>query len=153
MLIRRASPDDLPLIRALEQQAETAAHWASREYDALFSPDAPRRVALVAADESSAPHLHGFVIARCGVGEWEIENVVVAKEQRQRGLGAALVGALLGLAREAAVTSVLLEVRQSNIAARKLYEKLGFSEIGRRPGYYREPPEDALILKISISVP
>ena len=108
---------------------------------------------LIAATEAGGSSLHGFVIARCGIDEWEIENVVVAAEERRHGVGSALVARLLEQAREAGVTSVLLEVRQSNPAARRLYEKLGFSEIGRRPGYYREPPEDALILKISIAVP
>jgi [ribosomal protein S18]-alanine N-acetyltransferase len=56
-------------------------------------------------------------------------------------------------ARESGITSVLLEVRPSNTAARRLYEKMGFSEAGRRPAYYREPQEDALLLKISISFP
>ena len=152
MLIRHATPDDLPLMIALEQQAPTAAHWSAREYDALFSPEAPRRIVLIAEDETGGSHLHGFVIGRCGIDEWEVENVVVAEEQRRHGVGSALVGQLLQEAREASVTSVLLEVRESNPAARRLYERLGFSEIGRRSGYYREPPEDALILRISISV-
>ena len=153
MLIRNATSDDVPLIRALEQRTATAAHWSSRQYDALFSPEAPGRVTLIATHEAGAPHLQGFVIARCGVEEWEIENVVVAEEQRRRGLGTALVGQLLEQARQSGVTSVLLEVRESNAAAQRLYEKLGFSEVGRRPNYYREPPEDALLLKISISFP
>ncbi len=153
VLIRHATPDDLPLIRTLEQQTETAAHWSSREYEALFSPEAPRRVVLIATDEADTSSLRGFIIARCGVDEWEIENVVVAPEQQRRGLGSALVGHLLHEARESGITSVLLEVRPSNTTARRLYEKMGFSEVGRRPGYYREPAEDALLLKISISFP
>lgn len=153
VLIRNATPDDVSFIRALEEQAETAAHWNSREYDALFSPGAPRRFVLIAADEAETSQLCGFVIARCGVDEWEIENVVVADQHRRSGLGTALLSQLLQQARESSITSVLLEVRHSNAAARRLYEKLGFSEVSRRPGYYREPPEDALILKISVSVP
>jgi ribosomal-protein-alanine N-acetyltransferase len=153
VLIRNATPDDIPFIRALEQQTETAAHWNSREYDALFSAEAPRRVVLVAADEANAANLCGFVIARCGVDEWEIENVVVAREQQRRGVGSALVGQLLHEVREAGIASALLEVRPSNTAARRLYEKMGFSVAGRRPGYYREPLEDALLLRISISFP
>jgi len=46
---------------------------------------------------------------------------------------------------------VLLEVRESNLAARKLYEKLGFSEEGRRSNYYHEPREDAMLLRTSIA--
>jgi len=153
VLIRKATADDVPSIRALEQQTGTAAHWSPREYDALFAAEAPRRIVLIATNEAGASLVCGFIVARCGIDEWEIENVVVAKEQRRRGLGRALVGQLLRAALHSGITSVLLEVRPSNTAARRLYEKLGFSETGRRPDYYREPPEDALLLKISIKFP
>ena len=146
MLIRPATPDDVPSIRALERQAETAAHWAEREYDALFAAEAPPRVTLVATSETEAGRVIGFVIARCATAEWEIENVVVAPEKRNRGVGIKIIRELLLLAQSEGATSVLLEVRESNLAARRLYEKLGFSQQGRRSNYYREPEEDALLL-------
>ncbi len=146
MLIRSATHADIPHMRALAQQADTAAHWSEREYEALFAPEAPRRTTLVAADENGVA---GFLIAMCGVDEWEIENVVVVSRRRQGGIGTALVRHLLDLARQAGIPVVLLEVRESNLPARRLYEKAGFSEIGRRPGYYDNPPEDALLLKFS----
>ncbi len=151
MLIRPAIPDDIPSIRALEQQAKTAAHWAEREYDALFAAEAPVRIALVAMNESDTAQIRGFVIARCALGEWEIENVVVADADRRLGIGTRLIRDLLHRAETAHATSVLLEVRESNAAARRLYEKLGFSEQARRSNYYRDPPEDALLLQISVA--
>jgi [ribosomal protein S18]-alanine N-acetyltransferase len=150
VLIRRATPDDVPAIRALEQQAETAAHWAEREYGALFAAEAPPRIALVAA-EANAGSVIGFVIARCATNEWEIENVVVAREKRKRGIGIRIIREMLLQAQSAGATSVLLEVRESNLAARRLYEKIGFSPQGRRSNYYREPGEDALLLSFSIT--
>lgn len=152
MLIRKATPEDIAIIRKLEHESETAAHWGEREYDALFASEAPRRIVLMAAEEAGEQVL-GFVIARCADDEWEIENVVVASSGRRRGLGSALVRSLLHQARRSGATSVLLEVRESNAAARGLYEKIGFNQVGKRPSYYREPPEDALLLKISISIP
>src|SRR5271165_7434881 len=152
VLIRPAIPGDLPSIRALERQADMAAHWAEREYDALFAADAPLRLALVAVNESDAAHIHGFVIARCTPDDWEIENVVVAREAQQLGVGTKLIRELLRRAHAAGVTSVLLEVRESNLAARQLYERLGFSSEGRRRNYYHEPGEDALLLRISVAV-
>ncbi len=146
MLIRPATPADVPRMRALEREVETAAHWGEREYGALFAADAPKRMALVATQQES---ICGFAIARCGADEWEIENVVVALDHRRAGVGSALVRQILLGAREAGAGSVLLEVRESNTAARQLYEKLGFIESGRRPGYYRDPPEDALLLRFS----
>jgi [ribosomal protein S18]-alanine N-acetyltransferase len=138
-------------MRALEQHAETAAHWAEREYDALFAAEAPPRIALVAISEEDVDRVVGFAIARCTTTEWEIENVVVAREQRRRGLGIKIIRELLIEAHSAGATSVLLEVRESNMAARRLYEKLGFSQQGRRGNYYREPEEDALLLCFSIT--
>jgi ribosomal-protein-alanine N-acetyltransferase len=153
VIIRKATPEDLPQLQALEREADTAAHWNEREYDALFATEAPRRVALVVADEGDVKTIFGFVIARSDVAEWEIENVVVAGVRRRSGAGSSLVRELLREAERAGATSVLLEVRESNLAARRLYEKFGFSQVGRRPGYYRAPVEDALVLKISIAVP
>ena len=151
MLIRPATPADIPLMRALELQAETAGHWAEREYDALFAPDTPKRIALVAGE---ADHdITGFLIARCGMDEWEIENVVVATNRRRGGVGTALVHELRQLAEAACVPALLLEVRESNTAGRRLYEKIGFSQVGRRPGYYQRPAEDAVLLKYSVSLP
>jgi len=152
VLIRAAIPDDLPSISALERQIDTAAHWAEREYDALFAPDAPARVALVAVNESDAAQIHGFVIARCTADNWEIENVVVAHERQRRGIGINLIRELLLRVQVTGATSVLLEVRESNLAARRLYEKLGFIEKGRRNNYYRDPQEDALLLQIFLAL-
>ncbi len=152
VLIRPATPDDVPSIRALEQQAASAAHWAEREYDALFAPDAPVRIVLVAVNESDVAQLDGFVIARWTLDDWEIENVVVARERQRLGIGTKLIQDLLSRARATGATSVLLEVRESNLAARRLYEKLGFSEEGRRSNYYQDPTEDALLLRYSIAI-
>jgi ribosomal-protein-alanine N-acetyltransferase len=148
MPIRLATPADIPHMRALELQADTAAHWAEREYGALFAPDAPRRIALIAAEEGSS--VCGFLIARCGLDEWEIENVVVATGRRRSGVGTALVDELLRQAGNGRIPAILLEVRESNHSARRLYEKIGFSEAGRRSQYYANPVEDALLLKYSV---
>jgi ribosomal-protein-alanine N-acetyltransferase len=107
----------------------------------------------VAAEDDRADKIHGFVIARCGIDDWEIENIVVAQERRRHGVGGALVQEMLQKALQAGATAVSLEVRESNRPARVLYEKLGFSEAGRRRDYYRNPSEDALLLRISIAVP
>jgi len=141
MLIRPATPADLPAVQMLEQQTDSAAHWSERDYAALFSPDAPKRLALVAED---VEQLCGFIIARCGVDEWEIENVVIAPSHRRKGIGSELVRRVV---QQAGELPVLLEVRQSNTPARQLYQQLGFREIGRRVDYYREPAEDALVLR------
>jgi len=86
------------------------------------------------------------------------ENVAVAKAARRLGFGATLVNVFLRShfcsknemqISEVSVKSVFLEVRESNLAARKLYEKLRFKSVGRRTSYYREPQEDAIVYRYS----
>ncbi len=146
MPIRAATPDDLPAIQRIEQQSDTAAHWSLLAYGALFEQDAPRRRALVATN-SGSDDVCGFIIVRSLADEWEIENLAVAPEQRLRGIASELLGELLRELQSAGALAVLLEVRESNRAARRLYEKHGFSLEGRRADYYRNPSEDALLLR------
>jgi ribosomal-protein-alanine N-acetyltransferase len=86
-------------------------------------------------------------------GEWEIENAVVAPEFHRRGVGRDLLGELLRQAGMAGGTAVWLEVRESNSAARGLYEKHGFRETGRRRGYYNDPSEDAILYELRVEEP
>lgn len=146
MLIRLAVPDDIAQMIALAGESESAAHWNAREYEALFAVDAPGRVALVAFEESNVSA--GFVIARCGEDEWEIENVVVDLKLRRKGIGRLLIQELIRQAQDRDATDVFLEVRESNVAARGLYATLGFKEAGRRRAYYQNPEEDALVLRV-----
>ena len=150
MLIRAAVPEDIPQIMKLARQSETAAHWSEHEYSALFAPEAPRRMVLVAAPEERPKVVIGFLISLCASEDWEIENVVVDPSSRRQGVGSLLLCELLNRARQQGAESLLLEVRESNIAARELYKKMGFSEEGRRPRYYREPEEDALLLRRAV---
>src|ERR1700691_1198498 len=113
----------------LEKRAITAAHWSAEQYQAVFSPSQISRIALVIEDEDA---IQGFLMAR-GVGsEGELENIALGESARRRGLGARLLGEFLNTARSRGRTAVLLEVRESNSAARCLYEKLAFRESGRR---------------------
>jgi [ribosomal protein S18]-alanine N-acetyltransferase len=130
---------------ALERHAVTASHWSQGQYQGMLSEADLRRVALV-IEEGSA--VQGFLVARAVEHEWEIENIAVAGTARRRGLGSRLLGEFLDLAREREAESVFLEVRDSNRAARALYEKWGFVEAGRRNGYYREPSEDAVVYRL-----
>ena len=136
--IRPAALNDVPSILAIEQQAPRAAHWTAEQYSKLVGGG----VVLVAEE---AGHLCGFVCARAVAGEWEIENVVVAAAFLRRGIADELVRELIQRAENGAASAILLEVRESNLPARRLYEKHGFREMGRRRGYYRDPMEDAIL--------
>lgn len=146
--IRPATAADIPALMALEKHAVTAAHWSIAQYQAAFSGEGPFRVALVIEE---AARVRGFVIGRVVNQEWEIENIAVAGPARRRGLGTRLLGEFLDIARSQGAKTVFLEVRESNLAARRLYEKWAFTESGRRHFYYREPVEDAVVYRIDLS--
>ena len=145
LLIHPATVADLPAMMALEKRAATAAHWSAEQYEALFRASDPGRVALILWEESD---LQGFVIARVVGKEWEIENIAVAGPARRRGLGTRLLGELLDSARAKDAVAVFLEVRESNQAARALFEKWAFRESGRRPRYYKDSAEDAILYRL-----
>jgi ribosomal-protein-alanine N-acetyltransferase len=134
------------------------------EYLKLFAPDQPpthpqdqlqgepnaqpqHRTALVVEQAGSVA---GFIVGRQVAEEWEIENIAVTGAARRCGLGSRLVGELLDYIRSRGGKTVFLEVRESNRAARALYEKWAFIEMGRRKAYYQNPAEDALILKFEL---
>jgi len=138
LTIRSASFDDLPVILALEQRAASAAHWSAEGYERL----AKTGLLLVA---ERAGQVAGFVCAEAAVGEWEIENVVVADEFLRQGIASRLLCALIEQIEQGTGSRILLEVRESNHPARRLYEKHGFQEIGSRRNYYNHPCEDAIL--------
>ncbi len=89
----------------------------------------------------------GYVGSQSVLGEGDMMNLAVDPAYRRQGIGGRLVANLIARLKEIQVSSLTLEVRASNEAAAALYEKLGFVQVGRRPGYYSNPREDALILR------
>ena len=141
-VIRSAALNDVPAILAIEQRAPGAAHWTAEQYKKLVGTG----VVLVAEEAAEdAGKLCGFVCAKAVAGEWEIQNVVVASEFLRRGIAHELVREVIQRATEEAASAILLEVRESNLPARRLYEKHGFREVGRRRVYYQDPVEDAIL--------
>ena len=91
--------------------------------------------------------LAGYVGSQSVMGESDMMNIAVDAHYRRQGIAQALVEALVVQLKEKGNHSLTLEVRISNLPAIALYEKLGFAQVGRRPNYYRNPKEDALILR------
>ena len=117
-------------------------HWSEQRYQTVFQPGAPDRVLWVVEDDGA---IRGFLVARFTASECELENLAVAVGHRRRGFGLQLVQTLIAAARQRNVDRILLEVRESNAAARALYQKVGFQLSGRRNAYYSHPHEDALL--------
>ena len=89
----------------------------------------------------------GYIGSQTVFPDTDMMNVAVHPDVRRRGIGEILVEALIRELQCRGCDSLSLEVRASNAPAIALYEKLGFVQVGRRPGYYRNPREDALILR------
>ena len=89
----------------------------------------------------------GYVGSQTVLGETDMMNVAVHPDHRRQGIAEALVTALVSDLKRQGSHCLTLEVRASNEPAQKLYEKLGFEQIGLRRNYYRNPREDALILR------
>lgn len=89
----------------------------------------------------------GYVGSQTVIDETDMMNVAVHPEYRRQGIAEQLILALTEALKSRGSRCLTLEVRASNEPAKKLYEKLGFQQIGRRPNYYRNPREDAWILR------
>lgn len=139
--LRPATPADLPALAELERGAFSDP-WT--EFQLRSALDWPGAVALVSEDGDG---LRGYVLGRVVVDQAEILSLAVVAGHRRRGLGRELLGGALALMVERGARSAWLEVRVSNDAARAMYESAGFVAAGRRPDYYRQPLEDALILR------
>lgn len=89
----------------------------------------------------------GYVGSQTVMGETDMMNIAVHPDFRRQGIGEALINALVSDLKQRGSRCLTLEVRASNSAAQSLYEKLGFSLVGKRPKYYFNPREDACILR------
>lgn len=148
--VRPAVPADLERVAEIAAESSAGAQWPRKEYErAISSEHARYRLVLVI---SVGEQVQGFIIGRLAGDQWEIENIAIEVQAQRRGLGRRLLDEFLARAQQHG-RAVFLEVRESNAAARKLYEAMGFVQTGRRKSYYREPEEDAIVLKISLPAP
>jgi ribosomal-protein-alanine N-acetyltransferase len=150
MKIRRMTAADLGRVMEIAASLAAAPHWPLAAYQRVLSPEgSPQRIALVAKDPETRA-VAGFAVASLLAPQAELESIAVAAESQRRGLARRLVAALAADLRPAQVTEVILEVRVSNLPALALYCALGFTESGRRPRYYADPVEDAVLMRLGI---
>lgn len=142
--IRPATRADVPALLALERRCFPDP-WTERGMVESLEP--PNGGGLVAV---AGRGIIGYLITREVGGSGEILNLAIAPGSRRRGVGADLLGVGLAALGARGVVEVFLEVRESNQAARGLYERAGFRVVGARRGYYRSPTEDALVMHLEI---
>lgn len=148
--IRRMSAADLKRVMEIAESLQDAPQWPVSAYRAALNPlNTPRRIALV-AEEPETGALAGFAVASLLAPQAELESIAVAAEGQRRGVGGRLLAAMVEDLRTERVTEVILEVRASNRAALGFYQAQGFEETGRRPRYYADPQEDAVLMGLRV---
>ena len=139
--IRKMTPEDVPAAAALEKECFSEP-WSENAYLGTLADE--KALYLLAETED------GEMAGMCGLldilGEGDISNVAVAEPFRRQKVAERMMAELLRQGKERGITAFTLEVRASNEAAIRLYEKFGFACEGRRKRFYRKPEEDALIL-------
>lgn len=130
------------------------SRWGWDSYHAELSrPEAIMLVARQTEPDATGRYVQGFVAARVSAGELHVNNVGVREALRQRGIGSALLETVLERGIRLNARTAVLEVRAGNQAAQALYSRFGFSLVGRRRNYYREPLEDALVMRAVLRHP
>jgi ribosomal-protein-alanine N-acetyltransferase len=150
-LFARAAPR---LSEATSRDARPLAALHARSFRRGWSEDEMERLLtdrqVIAHRATSDGELAGFILSRMAAGEAEILSVAVAARWRGRGVARALLGLHLRRLAGLGVGAVFLEVEGGNKPALRLYDRAGFREVGRRPGYYAGeagPPVEARVLR------
>lgn len=137
--VRRMTASDVTAAHSILKESPEASIWSreslleSVSHGIAWTAELHARVA-------------GILIGRVAADEFEILNLAVGKEFRRRGIATQLVNSALEHARTAGARRTYLEVRASNAGGIGFYARMGFRECGRRPNYYHDPVEDAVLL-------
>jgi [ribosomal protein S18]-alanine N-acetyltransferase len=156
--LREAQPQDLDAVVALERATDSAPRWSSAAYTAIMQQDnvAMGRCLIIAerseADSAvTAFSLVGFAVAAMQDGTAELESVAVAAAVRRAGIGRMLCEAVITRSKDHGASEMTLEVRAASAGAIALYSGLGFTEAARRAGYYQQPADDAVVMRLPLA--
>ncbi len=139
-LLRKAKKEDILSLCSLENECFSCP-WSER----AFSESMDGSSVFFLCEQGGS--VLGYIGAVFVLDECSITNICTKKEARGRGIGTSLLEALEGECNRRGAKEIFLEVRESNEAARHLYEKLGYSMLGTRVNFYSNPRENARIYK------
>ncbi|EFW26413.1 GNAT family N-acetyltransferase [Actinomyces sp. oral taxon 171] len=162
--VREMAVEDLEAVARLEGELFGAEAWSrdllAAELKASHGPRADRRYVVVESDAADrdggggldGPRLLGYagLYHAGGLSGADLLTIATIPSARGRGIASVMLIELVSTAREVGCPDVLLEVRQSNGAAQRLYARHGFVPIGRRRRYYQAPPEDAVVMRLTL---
>ena len=138
-------PEDVPEVLAIERVSFTTPWSGTLFMNEIYKPLSLPKVAR------SGDKIVGYICANQVIDEGHILNVTVHPEHRGQGMAAELLRYMIGILADRGCTVIYLEVRISNEAALRMYEKAGFRIIAVRKGYYTSPEEDAVIMALHLS--
>ena len=140
---------DLEALLALENACFTAP-WTAKHFEAELQGNPFSRILAVPHPQSgsASPSIIGYICAWIIFEEVRFLNLAILPEFRRQGIAQRLIGEILGLAIHEKCHRGMLEVRESNFAAMKLYKSLNFKEYARRKAYYTNPSEDAILMSL-----
>ena len=148
--IRPMVAEDIAQVMVIANRLRDAPHWPVGVYENMLDPAGrPLRICLVG--ENSEAQVVGYAVTVLIPPQGELEAIAVASGWQRRGIGRDLLRELLTRLKKLDITEVTLEVRESNQGARTFYQGAGFIEEDRRRGYYADPEEDAILLRVEIS--
>lgn len=144
--MRAMTQADVDAVLAIEQAVQRFPWTRGNFIDVLNS-------GYICRVDETEGEIRGYAILMPAADESELLNIGVAAAQQRKGLGCAMLGAMLEIARSRNMRRVFLEVRPSNVAAIALYRSAGFSNIGVRRDYYRnaDGSEDALVMACELT--
>ena len=134
-------------ISAIEKECFSVP-WTSRSIESQVLTDGS--IAALIRDDNSDNRPVGYICGQSVSDECELYRIAVLPAYRKQGAADRLMSYFLCKCRENGIKNVFLEVRCDNEPAKRLYEKHGFGEVGRRKNYYTEPICDALIYKATL---
>lgn len=137
MELIQAQREHIPAMIELENRCFPEEPWADEVFERTW-----QTASLLMEDGV----LIGYLFFSTVLDEGSIDNIAVAPDQRRKGLADLMMRDAIEKAEKAGLRTITLEVRVSNAPAIALYEKYGFSEVGRRKNYYNNPREDAILM-------
>ena len=147
--IRSMKATDIDRVAEIASGLDHAPQWPRRVYEAALSESSPMRIILVAEDAGTGVVV-GFAVTAVVQPEAELESIAVSAGYQRQGVARRIFTAITAELSHVQLREVVLEVRDSNKAARGFYRSLGFVEVGRRPGYYADPVEDAILMRLNV---
>lgn len=145
MEIERIKPEEIATVARMEREIFSDP-WSEESIRSLVMSELS--FSFVAKRDGE---IVGYFLGSCIVPEGEVFRLAVSEKHRRRGIGYRLLSSVCSLAREGGLEILFLEVRAQNEAARALYRSLGFSEDMTRKGYYKNPPDDAVLMHLELT--